>query len=157
MNARSLALAVAVCLSWAIPRGASGRGILADGRRSDQVFPRPAGSSSPEAREELELMESIQHDRTKEDVDRFALEVDLTLDAFKSVLGPWCTAENLPKLAQAVQERLRTTRSRSAMSPKIISNVRGPPQEDPQLHVPIQNETTFAYPSGHSSAGRCMP
>ena len=153
MNARSLALTLAVCLSFAIPARAERPSYFSPTAVDPiKLLPGPPAAGSAEAREELELMQTIQHDRTKEDVARCASEVDLTLDAFKSAVGPWCTAENLPKLARLFKNVSNDSKPFSNVAKDHFKRPR-PAQEDPQLHVPIQNETTFAYPSGHSTRG----
>jgi acid phosphatase (class A) len=153
MKPRSLTLALALCLSFAI-RAKAERPSYFSPNAVDPIklLPGPPAADSAEAREELELMESIQHNRTKEDVDRCASEVNLTVDAFKSVLGPWCTADNLPRLQKLFKDLAKDSKQISNTAKDHFKRPR-PAHEDVQIQVPIENETTFAYPSGHSTRG----
>jgi acid phosphatase (class A) len=153
MKPRSLTLAIALCLACAI-RAQAQRPSYFSPTAVDPIklLPAPPALGSAEAREELELMELIQRDRTKADVDRCASEVDLTVDAFKSVLGPWCTADNLPRIEKVFKGLAKDSKQVSNVAKDHFKRPR-PAHEDAQIHVPIQNETTFAYPSGHSTRG----
>ena len=153
MKLRSFTFAVALCLACAIHAQAQRPSYFCPTAVDPiKLLPGPPAAASPEAREELELMESIQHNRTKEDVDRCASEVDLTVDAFKSVLGPWCTADNLPRVQKLFKNIAKDSKPFSNAAKDHFKRPR-PAHEDAQIQVPIQNETTFAYPSGHSTRG----
>jgi acid phosphatase (class A) len=153
MKRRSLAVAAALCLAFAI-RAQAQRPSYFSPTAVDPIklLPGPPAAGSAEGREELELMELIQHDRTKEDVDRCASEVNLTVDAFKSVLGPWCTADNLPRLAKLFKDVAKDSKPFSNVAKDHFKRPR-PAREDAQIHVPIEDESSFAYPSGHSTRG----
>lgn len=153
MKRRSFALALAFCIVFAV-RARAERPSYFSPNAVDPIklLPGPPAAGSAEAREELELMESIQHNRTKEDVDRCESEVNLTVDAFKSVLGPWCTADNLPQLQKLFKDLAKDSKPFSNAAKDHFKRPR-PAHEDAQIHVPIEDESTFAYPSGHSTRG----
>jgi acid phosphatase (class A) len=153
MKPRSFTLALTLCLAFAV-RAQAERPSYFSPNAVDPIklLPGPPVAGSAEAREELELMESIQHNRTKEDVDRCASEVNLTVDAFKSVLGPWCTADNLPRLQSLFKDLAKDSKPFSNIAKDHFKRPR-PAHEDTQIHVPIEDESTFAYPSGHSTRG----
>jgi acid phosphatase (class A) len=153
MKTRSLTLALAFFFAFAI-RAQAQRPAYFSPTAVDPIklLPGPPAAGSAEAREELQLMESIEHDRTKKDVERCAAEVDLTVESFKSVLGPWCTAENLPRLAKVFNAIAKDSKLPVNAAKDHFKRPR-PAHEDSQIHVPIQAETTFAYPSGHATRG----
>lgn len=117
-----------------------------------KLLPGPPSDNSAEAREELDLMLSIQEKRTKDDVARCASEVKLKVDVFASVMGPWFTEKNLPRLAK-VFAALETDSKQASNAAKAAYHRPRPEHEDKRIHVPIDDETTFAYPSGHATRG----
>ena len=119
---------------------------------SINLLPGPPAANSAEAKDELNWMVAIQEKRTKEDVARCESEVTLNLDAFQSVLGPWCTSKNLPKLAKLFAALDKDSKQVSNAAKDHNRRPR-PEHEDSRIHVPIDDETTFAYPSGHATRG----
>jgi acid phosphatase (class A) len=117
-----------------------------------QLLPRFPAPDSEEAHDELRLMRLIQQTRTQEDVNRCASEASLNVAAFRSVLGDWCTPENLPQLSKLLKQVASDTRPFSNVAKDHFKRPR-PEHEDPQIHVPITKDTSFAYPSGHSTLG----
>jgi acid phosphatase (class A) len=117
-----------------------------------KLLPGPPTDGSAEAREELDLMLMIQDKRTQAEVDRCAAEVKLKVEAFKSVMGPWFTSKNLPRLASLFAALEKDSKQ---LSDAVKAHYRRPrpEHEDARIHVPIDDETTFAYPSGHSTRG----
>jgi acid phosphatase (class A) len=117
-----------------------------------KLLPGPPSAASTEARAELELMLSIQDKRSQADVDRCASEVKLGVEAFQSVLGPWCTTKNLPRLAKLFADLDRDSKSITNAAKDHFRRPR-PEHDEPRIHVPIADDTTFAYPSGHATRG----
>ena len=117
-----------------------------------KLLPGPPATGSAEARAELELMLSVQEKRTPADVDRCASEVKLGVEAFQSVLGPWCTKKNLPRLTQLLADLDKQSKEISNAAKDHFRRPR-PEHEEPRIHVPIADDTTFAYPSGHAMRG----
>lgn len=117
-----------------------------------KLLPGPPSATSQEARDELNLMLLIQEKRSKQDVDRCQSEVRLKVDAFQNVLGPWLTERNVPRLAKLFAA-LETDSKRFSDTVKAQYRRPRPEHEEPRILVPIQDETTFAYPSGHATRG----
>jgi acid phosphatase (class A) len=117
-----------------------------------KLLPGPPSATSQEARDELDLMLLIQEKRTKQDVARCESEVKLKVDAFQSVLGPWLSEKNVPRLAKLFAS-LETDSKRFSDPAKREYHRPRPEREEPRIHVPILDETTFAYPSGHATRG----
>ncbi|HKD38041.1 MAG TPA: phosphatase PAP2 family protein [Pirellulales bacterium] len=117
-----------------------------------KLLPGPPSADSQEAREELDLMLLIQDKRTKADVARCQSEVHLKVDSFQSVFGPWFTGQNLPRLAKLFADLERDSKRVSDVGKNAFRRPR-PEHEDSRIHVPIDDETTFAYPSGHATRG----
>jgi acid phosphatase (class A) len=117
-----------------------------------KLLPGPPSATSQEARDELDLMLLIQEKRTKQDVARCESEVKLKVDAFQSVLGPWLSEKNVPRLAKLFAA-LETDSKRFSDPAKREYHRPRPEREEPRIHVPIDDETTFAYPSGHATRG----
>jgi len=117
-----------------------------------KLLPGPPTAGSAEARAELELMLSVQDKRTHADIDRCASEVKLGVEAFQGVLGPWCTKKNLPGLAKLFADLDKDSKSMTNAAKDHFRRPR-PEHEEPRIHVPIADDTTFAYPSGHATRG----
>jgi acid phosphatase (class A) len=97
-------------------------------------------------------MISIQEKRTKADVARCQSEVKLKVDSFQGVVGPWFTTKNLPRLAKVFAALEKDSKRVSDAGKNTFRRPR-PEHEDSRIHVPIDDETTFAYPSGHATRG----
>ncbi len=145
----------AVLILTALPSGVAAKGpTFASATAVDplKLLPAPPTAKSAEVRDELNEMVAMQHCRTKADVARCASEVRLHLDAFESVLGPWCTTKNLPRLAKLLAEVDADTKQVSYIAKSHFRRPR-PEHEDQRIHVPIQKDSSFAYPSGHATRG----
>ncbi len=117
-----------------------------------KLLPGPPAADSQEARDELALMLLIQEKRTKADVARCQSEVKLKVDSFQGVFGQWFTAKNLPRLAKLFSALAKDSKRVSDAGKNQFRRSR-PEHEDSRIHVPIDDETTFAYPSGHATRG----
>ncbi len=146
-------LTLALCLAFAVHARAERPSYFSPTAVDPiKLLPGPPAAGSTEAREELFLMRVMQQHRTQEDVDRCTSEVELSLDSFSSVFGPWCTADNLPKLDKLFKSLAKDSKPFSNAAKDHFKRPR-PAREDWDICVPIKNETTFAYPSGHSTRG----
>lgn len=117
-----------------------------------KLLPGPPSADSQEARDELALMLVIQEKRTKADVARCQSDVKLKVDSFQGVFGPWFTEKNLPRLAKLFAALEKGSKRFSDAGKNQFRRSR-PEHEDSRIHVPIDDETTFAYPSGHATRG----
>ncbi|HEX4000791.1 MAG TPA: phosphatase PAP2 family protein [Pirellulales bacterium] len=153
MKLRTAAIAVALSLTCAIAARAERPSYFSPSAvDAIKLLPGFPAADSDEAHEELLLMRVMQRHRTEEQVARCESEVNLSVDAFKSVLGPWCTSDNLPQLSKLFKALAKDSKPFSDAAKDHFKRPR-PAKEDPQIHVPIKNETTYAYPSGHSTRG----
>ena len=153
MKRRYLPLALVLCLTCIAAAQAERQSYFpptaVDAIKLLPGFPSP---DSDEAHEELLLMRIIQHHRTEEDVARCESEVNLTVDAFKSVLGPWCTSDNLPQLAKLFKQLSKDSKPFAGAAKNHFKRPR-PAAEDARIHVPIEVDTSYSYPSGHATRG----
>ncbi len=117
-----------------------------------KLIPAPPAEHSAEDRAELDLILAIQEKRTQAEVDRCESEAKLKIDAFQSVLGPWCTSKDLPRTAKLFAAVAKDSKP-------IVDAVKDhyrrprPAHEDDKVHPAIDDEASFAYPSGHSTRG----
>jgi acid phosphatase (class A) len=154
MKARILPVAIVLCFALATRASAQQRQSYFAPNAVDPIkllpeFPAPA---SEEAHDELRLMRILQHDRTQQDVQRCASEVNLSVAAFQSVLGPWCTPDNLPQLSKFLKQVASDTHPFSDLAKDHFKRTR-PFVEDSRIQVPIKKDMSYAYPSGHSTLG----
>lgn len=117
-----------------------------------RLLPGPPLLGSEEAKAELDCMVAIQETRTQVQVARCCSEVRVTLAAFRDVMGPWFTAENLPKLNRLVQRADKDTKYFTDAVKSHYDRKR-PYDEDNRIHPATELERTPAYPSGHATRG----
>ena len=153
MKSRVVAFSLAILLFCAIVARAESPSYIAPTAVDPvKLLPAPPANDSAEARAELDLILAMQQKRTPADVARCASEIELTPDAFTSVLGPWFTAANLPQTSKLFKALKKDVKQFTDAGKAQFRRPR-PEHEDPQIHVPIDDETTFAYPSGHATRG----
>jgi acid phosphatase (class A) len=153
MKLRSRILAIAIlCCSAATVRAESPAYFHSDAVDPVKLLPEPPAIGSAEDRGELDLILQLQQTRTQKDVDRCASEVVVGVDAFRTVMGPWFTAKNLPQLAKLFRDLQKDSRQFGDTAKNHFHRPR-PEHEDARIHVPITDEMTFAYPSGHATRG----
>ncbi len=115
------------------------------------LVPAPAAVSSEEVQAELALVLQLQQSRTPEQIARARDGNILTMDAFTPVVGPWFTAEKLPKTAAFLQKVDLLTNSANNATKQLFNRPR-PADADPQHRVkPLFDETDPGYPSGHGA------
>jgi acid phosphatase (class A) len=117
-----------------------------------KLLPAPPSADSDESKAELALMVGIQRYRTTAEVERCRAEANLTMAAFASVVGPWLKAQNLPAL-DGLFKKLDSDSKFLSNTAKTHFCRKRPAMVDPRIQVPIENETSMAYPSGHSTRG----
>jgi acid phosphatase (class A) len=153
MNRRYREFAVVVVLACAtIARAESPTYFSPSAVDPVKLLPEPAPVGSAEDRGELELMLLLQQNRTEKEVQRCASEVDFGVDAYRGVMGPWFTSKNLPQMAKLFHALQKDTRQFTDVAKDHFHRPR-PKFEDARIHVPIADEITFAYPSGHATRG----
>ena len=153
MKSRSGIVALALLLlSSLVARAASPSYLSPTAVDPLMLLPAPPAGDSAEDREELDLILAIQQKRTPADVARCESEVELTPDAFTSVMGPWFAAANLPETAKLFKALKKDSKPFADAVKNHYQRPR-PKHEDGQIHVPIDDDTSFAYPSGHATRG----
>jgi acid phosphatase (class A) len=117
-----------------------------------KLIPPPPSEHSGEDHVELDLLIVLQQMRTPAEISRCQSEQKLTIDAFQTVLGPWCTSQNLPHAAKLFVAVAKDSKP-------ILDAVKNhyqrprPAHEDDKVHPSIDDDASFAYPSGHSTRG----
>jgi acid phosphatase (class A) len=116
------------------------------------LLPAPPAADSEEACAERDFMVALQDRRTPAQIARCRSEVKVTLAAFASVLGPWCTEEGLPRVAELLK-RAEHDALYFADQAKDHFQRKRPAAEDPRIQIAVVNEATPSYPSCHSTRG----
>jgi len=110
----------------------------------------PPDPASIVARGEQDLMRNLQKARTAEDVATARYYEKLNALIFMApVLGPWCTAENLPRTAAVFEQVRREVRPTIEAARKNWDRKR-PYLFDPTLEPVVERPKNTSYPSGHS-------
>ena len=113
------------------------------------TFPAP---ESPESKADIDTLLKLQSARTPEQIARCASEVDLKLEAFAPIFGPWFDAKNLPITAALLKKA--TNDAKFAFNAAKDSYARPrPPLIDNRIQPCIELPKSAAYPSGHTTIG----
>lgn len=112
----------------------------------------PPSVESGEAKTELGLILWLQEHRTREQEARCQAEARLDMSAFRSVLGPWFTADNLPAMDTLFKHLDQESRRFSTPVKKHFGRQR-PYVVDKRVKPATEPEATPSYPSGHATRG----
>jgi acid phosphatase (class A) len=150
--ARSLAICLLIGLA-AAPLRAEPPGLFRSAVPDQiKVLPAPASLDSEEMKAELQTVLRIQEARTDKEVERARADEKIRVGSFRSVLGPWATAENLPRL-EALFLRVEKETKEFNRAAKLHFNRPRPLVVEPRIK-PIFEETDAGYPSGHALRGQ---
>src|SRR5262249_27465980 len=117
-----------------------------------KVLPAPAALDTEEMKAELQTVLRVQEARTDKEIERARADENIRIDSFQSALGPWLTANNLPRL-QALFERMgREAKFYSGPAKSHFKRPR-PPVADARVK-PLFEESDAGYPSGHALRGQ---
>ncbi len=116
------------------------------------LLPAPPTLGSAEARAELEQLYWIQCHRTAEQVAAAQSDARVKLSTYRRVLGPWCTAENLPRTERLIK-RVEHDAKTFCEQAKTRFGRKRPEFEDSRIRVAVERETSPAYPSFHATRG----
>lgn len=113
------------------------------------LLPAPPAPDSPTTRIELDQILALQTARTPEQAARCVRIENEDLWLFGSeVVGPWFTADHLPKtaafFAQVREDFIAVNRAAKALHPR-----RRPPFVDARIKPCVEYKDTGSYPSGH--------
>jgi acid phosphatase (class A) len=117
-----------------------------------KVLPAPALLDTEEMKAELQTVLRAQEARTDKEIKRAREDEQIRTDSFQSALGPWLTANNLPRL-QALFERMEK-------EAKVCSDIAKNHFKRPRPLVadarvkPLFEMSDPGYPSGHSLRGQ---
>lgn len=119
------------------------------------LLPPPVALGSREELAEMDEVLEWQQQRTEVDAARIHVEDQMSLAAFRDVLGPWWAVERLPHLSAlvlAIQGECR----QPAHAGKAHFAYPRPPALDARV-APIVTEGAGSYPSSHSTRTRLTP
>ena len=117
-----------------------------------RLLPAPAALDTEEMRAELQTVLRVQESRTDKEVKRARADEKIRTDSFQTALGPWLTANNLPRL-QALFERMEK-------EAKVYSDIAKNHFKRPRPLVadarvkPLFEMSDPGYPSGHALRGQ---
>jgi acid phosphatase (class A) len=115
-------------------------------------LPPPPADDSIAGRADLETVLQVQADRTPEQEARARRVAPHTPFLMGSaVMGPWFTADNLPRTAE-IMRAVRSDTSRVARELKASWNRARPSARDPRVQPCVEVPANTSYPSGHSTA-----
>jgi acid phosphatase (class A) len=117
-----------------------------------KLLPAPAALETEEMRAELLTVLRVQESRTDKEVKRARADEKIRIDSFQTALGPWLTANNLPRL-QALFERMeKEAKVHSDIAKNHFKRPR-PLVADPRVK-PLFEQSDPGYPSGHALRGQ---
>lgn len=116
------------------------------------LLPAPPSPGSAESKAELELLYWLQCHRTPEEVRAAQADARVKLSTYRRVVGPWFTAENLPRTEQLIK-RVEKDAKFFCEQAKTRFGRKRPEFEDNRIHVAVERETSPAYPSFHATRG----
>jgi acid phosphatase (class A) len=117
-----------------------------------KLLPAPAALDTEEMKAELQTVLRVQETRTDKDIERARADLNIRTDSYQGVLGPWMTAEKLPRL-QALFERMEKQAKLYSNPAKEHFKRPRPPAADTRVK-PLFEEVDAGYPSGHSLRGQ---
>jgi len=117
-----------------------------------KLLPAPPSDRSPETQAELELLLRLQDRRTPDEIAQIKADARLTMAAFASVLGPWFTPENLPRMDQLFQKLEREARHIGGRARTCFGRKR-PRLLDERIKPALEKVDDPCYPSGNATRG----
>jgi acid phosphatase (class A) len=113
------------------------------------LLPAPPAADSAEQAADLEEVESVVAHRTPQDVARGKAESDFNLATFSTTIGINLASDKLPKTAAMFQEALAETKAITDVGKDYWKRPR--PYELDHKLLEGKKESSFGYPSGHST------
>ncbi|HTV49240.1 MAG TPA: phosphatase PAP2 family protein [Phycisphaerae bacterium] len=110
----------------------------------------PPANNSFVTHAEINWMLELQNTRTAEQIARAKREVNLNPFLFSNVLGSWFNPDDLPITTQLLRQASNDTSIISYTAKNFFARPR-PYTLDPRLKPCVKLESSFSYPSGHSS------
>jgi len=117
-----------------------------------KLLPAPAALDTQEMKAELRTVLRVQEARTDTDIKRARADEKIRVVSFQSALGPWLTANDLPRL-QALFERMeKEAKFHSDIAKRHFKRPR-PLVADARVK-PLFEQSDPGYPSGHALRGQ---
>jgi acid phosphatase (class A) len=117
----------------------------------ERLLPPPPADDSPAGRADLETVLQIQADRTPEQIARIERVARQTVFTFAApVLGPWFTAENLPRTVKWFEVITAESYAVTLHAKNIWKRPR-PYGRDERVQPHPTRSRSLSYPSGHAS------
>jgi acid phosphatase (class A) len=151
LTSRSTALTFALVLLLAGPLWAQTNYLAPLRPDGVALLPPPPAAGSLEEAADLAEARAVFHARTPAETERAAKDSSLGFSLFRPAIGPIFELEKLPKtdlLLQRVKKEIQT----AITLPKDFYKRKRPYQLDDKLNLG-KPETSFSYPSGHSTRG----
>jgi acid phosphatase (class A) len=117
-----------------------------------EFLPPPPFAESLEATTESDLLLTLQHSRTAEDVKRAQSENKLTPAAFQPVLGRDFSDENFPLIFHLLADAADDAKYFASQAKIHFARPR-PSVRETRLKPVIEPEKDFSYPSSHATRG----
>ena len=117
------------------------------------TLPPPPPDDSAEHQAELELVLQAQRGAGPEDLSRARSEFHLDLDAFRQVLGPWCSEKNLPATRRLLK---KAAAEADPLADELKAHYRRarPPAGNPAIQpLDLPHFDHESYPSWHATRG----
>jgi acid phosphatase (class A) len=145
-------LAVAILISSAGATLAADQSYLPAGRPNGiELLPPPPKTGSPEEAADLAAARSVFQGRTEAEKQRALKDSSLAFSLFAPAIGPDFDLEHLPRTA-AVMGKVKKDIQEAITLPKNFYQRKRPYQMDPSLTLG-PGESSYSYPSGHSTRG----
>jgi len=149
---RTVAIALLASMSLALAPTSQPAYLAPDNFDFKALLGGPPADDSQEHKEEVNLLLTLQANRTPQEIARCQSEVDVTAFAFSTVLGSWFKAKNLPLTAALMSEVNKQAKIPLNAAKETWNRVR-PMLADPRIHPCVVLEKTPSYPSGHATRG----
>jgi acid phosphatase (class A) len=148
---QSAALVLFLALSTAAPALAQSLYLAAGKPDGIALLPPPPASGSVEEAADLSTVRAVFKGRTSEELARATKDASLSFSLFARAIGPSFQPAQLPK-TEALLKRVKKDIGEIINAPKNHWKRTRPYLLDPSLALGAP-ETSFSYPSGHSTRG----
>jgi acid phosphatase (class A) len=118
------------------------------------LLPDPPAAGSAEAAADLATTRAVSRARTPEQAAKVAAGADLTLFSFSPAIGSWFEPGRFPQTEAFIKRVLADTRTATSAGKTHFQRPR-PYTVDPAI-VPVAEDKSFSYPSGHATRGTVL-
>lgn len=118
-----------------------------------RLLPPPPSTGSEAARRDLAAVLDWQARRSPAEADAAVADVEVSVFRYADVLGPWFSAERLPRTAELAVQLCRQS-VRHVSRAKDHWRRERPYEVSAAVDPAIRNASGAAYPSGHAACGQ---